>query len=77
MSDEAKEAMTLEDYRCQARERWGVATPYRLGFMVGMADDDTVACPYQSAMHAARLFNLGRLHGKDYRDRHQALDNTP
>jgi len=63
--------MTIEDYRAQARARFGALTPYRLGFMVGLADDDRALCPYE-AWHSAQLFDQGHAAGLESRRRAQA-----
>lgn len=62
------EAMTLDDYRNQARERYFFLTPYRLGFVIGDDDGDPALCPYEGP-HTVKLFHQGYRNGQEHRQK--------
>jgi hypothetical protein len=61
--------MTLDDYRAQARARWGRATPFHTGYMAGLAADMTLRTPRKWQDESARLFEQGRSAGLEQRAR--------
>lgn len=62
--------MTIDEYRDQVRARYYKLTPFRLGYMVGQADDDPALCPYETA-HTIELFKAGHKAGKEQKQRQQ------
>lgn len=56
--------MELKDLRAIARGRWGRATPFRLGLIVGNRGLE-IECPYPR-LGTARLYREGVAQGSQY-----------
>ena len=63
--------MTLDDYRRQARARFGSATPFRVGYVAGLAADWTIQWPPRWTQHMVQLFEAGRAAGMEQRVREE------
>lgn len=60
----------IDEYRAKVRERYYKLTPFRLGYVIGEADDERDLCPYETP-HTIELFNAGHKAGQESRQRRQ------